>query len=590
MPAVLATLLLALSAPAQDSPPLPSVDLGVREFLFHPQLVSNRTDEDVWLVAKGSGSSARVLRSADAGRSWRLDAKAGWALQQPLLVRADNTLNRLVWFTPEVGVATGDIGARVLRTTDAGRSWKSIPLEGGLFWAYDLERAGQRAWLCVSTGRIFRSDDAGARWHELKGSPFDDGNHCMDMSFLSPESGWALGRNGSVWATEDGGTSWQRLSAPEPSPHRQPVPAPQQGPSRVVRLTAQTAWVQTSGERFLTTDGGKSWHSRPGATGEKDAPLVSARAPDGRRIITVGPAGDGVPVEQWVPFLGEGGDAATVGEHTVVALDDVGVSLHVSGQFVRAGPPVSQGSDVLTPLEGIARKDSGTWMGWVGDQLLASRDEGRSWFRVGSVPQTPLRALALLKEDTVLAELGNGTLLRSENFGRAWSPSTSPMDVYDFAVASGRDAAPETPFDCVLTTPSASMKVRIEETGCFHHIADLLSVKLSPDEAELAVEYTERQRNEREQVKRKLSRAQGESIVRKLLEAAVRQETSSGCGSTTSFKATLEWSCPSGKLQEGKVEFHASDCDPRPGMAPMHGYTRSLGLHQAASEVFAGAP
>ncbi|MCY1082711.1 YCF48-related protein [Archangium lansingense] len=588
MPAVLAALLLALPAPAQVPPPLPSVDLGIRELIFRPEVVSSRTPEDVWLLANGRGSANQVLRSADAGRSWQLDATASWALRKSLLAGSSITLDTLVWFTPEIGIAAGSIGARVLRTTDAGLSWQSIPLTDDLY-VYAVERVGERAWLCGSSGKLFRSDDAGASWHELKDSPFNRDDRCMDMSFLSPESGWAVGMNGSVWATEDGGTSWQHVPFEQPLKYLR----------RVVRLTPQAAWVGGHRERYLTTDAGKTWHARPWTEDELNTPLAAARTPDGRHLITVGPVGEGVPVEQWVPFLGEAEHATSPGGDTVVALvvadqREMRLALSVSGQLVRKGPPVSQGSGVLTPLEGLVRKSPETWLGWAGEQLAASHDEGRTWFQLGRVPQTPIRALAFLKEDTVLAELGTGELLRSKDFGRLWEPSTSPLDAYDFAVASGRTASPETPFDCVLTTAPASMKLHLDNLGCFHQVEGQLSVKLSSDGAELSGKSLDNK-----PVKlgsKKLSRAEGERIVRELVAAATRQETPLGCDSTTKYTAILEWSCPSGHVKEGTVRFRAPGCGALTyGSATTWGsnapgsYARALGLHQAASEEFKSA-
>ncbi|OJH42270.1 YCF48-related protein [Cystobacter ferrugineus] len=585
---LLAALLMALPASAQvPSPPLPSVDLSIHELRLQARLLSKRTEEDLWALGDAQ-SAVRVSRSADAGRSWRVDAQSSEALIKALLAHSHDTLEHLVWLGPDTGIAAGDIGPRVLRTTDAGRSWKSIPLADDL-WVHDMQHLGERLWLCGSSGRIFRSDDAGASWQELKGSPFNHDDRCKSMSFLSPESGWALGSNASLWSTEDGGASWQSLP---PGDFSRTVEL-----RHVVRVTPQVAWLQGvaglqgPGERFLTTDGGKTWQSK--AMEEKDPLLSVARTPGGQRIITVGPAGDGVPVEQWVPFLGKRPEATSVGENTVVALGKRGLYTSVSGQPLRAGPPVSPGSGVLTPLEGIARRAPDEWLGWAGDQLVASHDEGRSWFQVGRVPRTPLRAIAFLKTKTVLAELGTGALLRSEDFGRTWKASTSPLDAHDFALASGRTTTPSNPFECVLGTAPASMKVHFENSGCFHLFRGLLSVQLSPGEALLSVERAQGGEEGKQVRKRKtLSRGDGERILRELVAAAIREETMPDCGSTDSYSASIEWSCASGTIKKGVVRLNDSSCNPEDlsylrllGFDPASVYSRTLGIHQAVYEV-----
>jgi hypothetical protein len=81
-----------------------------------------------------------------------------------------------------------------------------------------------------------------------------------------------------------------------------------------------------------------------------------------------------------------------------------------------------------------------------------------------------------------------------------------------------------------------------------------------------------------------------------VVEAATRQEVPLGCDSTTTYEAILEWSCPSGRVKEGKVSFRAPGRGPLAygsttnlGAAAAGSYARALGLHQAAAEVFAGA-
>ncbi|EPX61297.1 hypothetical protein D187_001080 [Cystobacter fuscus DSM 2262] len=592
MPIVSAALLLVLPASAQvPPPPLPSVDLAVHELRLQAGLLSKRTEEDLW-VLDDARFAVQVSRSADAGRSWRVDAQATEALVKALLAHSHNTLEHMVWPGPDTGIAAGAIGPRVLRTTDAGRSWKSIPLTDDL-QVHDLQHLGDRLWLCGSSGRIFRSDDAGASWRELKGTPFNDDDRCLSMSFLSPESGWALGSKESLWSTEDGGTSWQRLPLGDLTRTERL--------RRVVRLSRHVAWLQGEGlwvqgesgwvqgesRRFVTTDGGKTWQSK--ASEEKDPLLSVARTPDGQRIITVRPTGDGVPLEQWIPFLGEE-KAVVLGADTVVALGKRRLYTFISGQLLRAGPPVSQGSGVLTPLEGIARKAPDEWLGWAGDQIVASHDEGRSWFQVGRVPQSPLRAIAFLKTKTVLAELGTGALLRSEDFGRTWKTSTSPLDAYDFARASGRTTTPDNPFECVLGTSPVSMKIHYEESGCFNVFGGVLSVRLSPGEALLSVERNQggaegKQVRER----RKLSRGDGERIIRELVAAAIREETMPDCDSTTVYSASIEWSCASGPVKKGSVRLNDSSCESRDPSSlmnvPPNAYSRTLGMHQAVDEV-----
>ncbi|SEL88078.1 Uncharacterized protein SAMN05444354_109161 [Stigmatella aurantiaca] len=578
---VLAVLLLALPALAQRPPPLPWVDLGNEELRYGLKLISKRTDEDVWALG-GSGASMKVLRSADAGRSWRVDAQVSKALADVLDTRGWNDPSILVWFSPQIGLAAGSLGSRVLRTADGGMSWRSIPLAEDLF-VYDVERLGSRAWLCGSSGHIFRSDDAGASWRRLKGSPFDGDDRCMDMSFLNPEKGWAVGMNGSVWATEDGGENWQRLSSPELSPFTD-LGGEHPGELRhVVRLAPQVAWVQGSGGRFLTEDGGRSWTAKPKAAGEDSAALSVARTEDGRRVVSVGPLEEKAPEGLWIPLMANDGDVVSVGEDTAVVLRESELFTYALGQLVRAGPPVRKGAGALTPLEGIARKNPRAWLGWAGTQVVSSHDEGQTWFRVGRVPEQTLRAFVFLKGNAVLAESGQGSLLRSNDFGRSWAPTAEPVDGYDFAVLSGRRPVPASPFACVLTTSPASLTVHFGILGCFSPPMGMLSVSMSPDGAEFSGTLPSRRPGVPETLTfgpRGYSREEGERLIRALWEDAIFQETQIDCGSTAAHTVIIEWSCPSGPIQEGKMSLLSSVCSP----FGHEGYARARGVHDTALE------
>jgi hypothetical protein len=69
----------------------------------------------------------------------------------------------------------------------------------------------------------------------------------QDVSFVSADQGWALGR-GELVTTTDGGARWTRLPAPPPGAAHIRFASPQDG----------YAW-STSGALWITTDGAASW-------------------------------------------------------------------------------------------------------------------------------------------------------------------------------------------------------------------------------------------------------------------------------------------------------------------------------------------
>jgi photosystem II stability/assembly factor-like uncharacterized protein len=606
-------LLAALPGAAKDSP-LPSVDLGVRELdVWGLMLVSRRTDTDWWAVASvepvfdeaSARESFRVFRSADAGRSWREDVEVAGALTRANAApdktgksRFSTPIDFLVWYTPEVGLMAGYIGPKVLRTTDGGRTWSPVELPDNL-WVYDLERAGGRTWLCGSSGSIYRSDDAGATWTELKGTPFNTTDRCMDMSFLDPEHGQAVGLEASYWGTEDGGTTWRRLEPPH-QPLRRMTEIHTRPPElrHVAWLTPEVAWVQGSGGRFQTTDGGKTWQLRPFAASEGEAHLSVTKLPDGRRLLTEGATADGAAVETLVPSFMR--DAVVMDDATAVTLDGNRVSTYVSGRRVRASPLTTAGSGVLTPLDGLGPRQPEAWFGWKADQVVLSQDQGQRWFSVGRVPGKPLRTLALAKDGRLFAQTQAKKLFVSMDLGRTWEPSKAPLDAHDFAVATG--ASPqrlESPLHCLLTAPEAVVKVRFDIVGCFGGTNSHLDLALSEGQATLAGR-SEAGEKPLEVRARTVSRDEGQRILRALVDAATREETPLGCESTTRYQTSIEWSCAPKQAARHKVEFEASGCGPltrvdvvggatSTGAATPDGYARSLGVYGAAAQALEGA-
>jgi anti-sigma factor RsiW len=100
------------------------------------------------------------------------------------------------------------------------------------------------AWR-LRNAAIERSDDAGKTW---RAQPSGDATGLLAGSAASAEVCWLAGRSGLVLRTTDG-EHWERLGSPTGSDLTQ-----------VIASSATNATVQTAGgERFSTSDGGRSW-------------------------------------------------------------------------------------------------------------------------------------------------------------------------------------------------------------------------------------------------------------------------------------------------------------------------------------------
>ncbi|QSQ17532.1 WD40/YVTN/BNR-like repeat-containing protein [Myxococcus landrumensis] len=573
-------LLMASSAFAEGLS-MPSVDLGVREVEVREiSVVSRRTDADWWAVAvlksdfakrwdAGPGIEEgslpfRVYRSADSGFSWREDAAVTKAVveafeSRPCSERSwlSSSVDFLVWYTPEVGLMAGELGSGVLRTSDAGRTWSSValPREDALH-VHDLEQAGRRTWMCGSSGHIYRSDDTGATWRELTGTPFDSEDSCTGLSFLDSERGWAAGMKGSLWATEDGGATWSRIPTSWPPTPDVFWPERPTDLEDVVLLTPEVAWVQSTAGSFQTTDGGKTWHPRLPATDYQ---------------------------------------GAVMGADTVVTVRGHLLDTFVAGRRVRLSPLTTAGSGVLSPLDGLLAHSSETWFGWTGGQVLLSYDQGMSWFAVGRVPEERLHTVVRAKDGRLFVQGPSMTLFVSRNEGRTWARSTTWLEARDFAVATGVPSEKlETPLQCLFTAPEAVVTVRFDIAGCLGGSKNHLALELSKGHATLSGRYAARQ-EPLEVHSRKLLREEAQSVLRGLVRAATHQETWSDCYTTTEFKTVIEWSCSPTASERQTLEFVSHGCGLRSqvdidggGAAATPEYDRALGVHNVAVRALEG--
>lgn len=222
---------------------------------------------DAWVVGDGS-----LLITDDGGASWRTAAPPGVALTEPAAVVF---LDPATGWVAELAPDTPG-GVRMATTGDAGRTWQVR--SHTLFAANDP--AGQASalamhwldrsagWLVVrqatssnfNQGTLFGTQDGGASWQRLNlpgGEP---------VYFISANIGWtAGGPHGDTWfRTDDGGHTWVAVALPYPdvagrgqrrhySPH-----FTADGLHGVIVVTTSTS----AGQRvawYATDDGGAIW-------------------------------------------------------------------------------------------------------------------------------------------------------------------------------------------------------------------------------------------------------------------------------------------------------------------------------------------
>lgn len=99
----------------------------------------------------------------------------------------------------------------IQKTTDGGNSWAYMDINSDNFTAIDAH-GSRKVWVCGAQGSVYHTDD-GQHWQRLR-----NGNDLTlpryrlnDILFLDDLNGYAVGENGLVIYSDDGGRHWMEL-------------------------------------------------------------------------------------------------------------------------------------------------------------------------------------------------------------------------------------------------------------------------------------------------------------------------------------------------------------------------------------------
>lgn len=189
-----------------------------------------------WAVDYGA-----LYRSTDIGSTWSnvslpagVDAVQPW---MPIVAQDAQTL----WFQRDNGFYL---------TTNAGSSWVWLRVEQELVSA-DKLRLNAGGWWLQYGERVYRSRDSGATWVQVFGGRAEEGDNALNaVWFFNAQEGVAVGENGLLLNTTNGGRDWtaQKLSGSE-----------SYGGNRLQFVSRSVGWMSGPWGVSKTTDGGASW-------------------------------------------------------------------------------------------------------------------------------------------------------------------------------------------------------------------------------------------------------------------------------------------------------------------------------------------
>lgn len=174
----------------------------------------------------GKDVDARLVRAlfTDAGRGWAFgeegalyttrDGGDSWEKQR---VPTRNLLLGGWFLDSQQGWLVG-AGSTLLQTSDGGETWRTGTLLGIEPASVKSDAARRvrfnaasfvdrrRGWAVGTEGRVFKTIDGGRTWNAQNSSVQAD---LYDVKFLDELEGWAAGAQGTLLHTVDGGGSWR---------------------------------------------------------------------------------------------------------------------------------------------------------------------------------------------------------------------------------------------------------------------------------------------------------------------------------------------------------------------------------------------
>ena len=134
------------------------------------------------------------------------------------------------------------VGKGAILVTDDGAAWTPRYSGGAVFSAVDAVDA-THAW-ATGDRSLYGTTDGGKTW-KGRGNP-DDGTVLRQVHFIDEHFGWGVGRNGKLYRSGDGGSTWGELMPP--------------CGAEAVCFTAQDdGWVAAGNRVYRSTSGGDSW-------------------------------------------------------------------------------------------------------------------------------------------------------------------------------------------------------------------------------------------------------------------------------------------------------------------------------------------
>jgi photosystem II stability/assembly factor-like uncharacterized protein len=239
----------------------------VRDDLFS---VTFPTETDGWAC----GRFGAILHTSDGGATWR-----------PQSSGTTFTLSSIHFVDSKNGWAAGNKGT-IVHTKDGGQTWTRQESPVDYFHMDVIFLNAREGFIASERTHILATVDGGETW-EVR---FEDEDYILkSISFCDDEHGWTVGEFGHTYHTADGGKSWEKQAGYYEMDWDTGFLRGDDFLYDVVAIDPQTAWaVGIQGTVKRTTDGGETWEKVD--TGAPKVQLYTI-ASSGKRGLVIGGKG-----------------------------------------------------------------------------------------------------------------------------------------------------------------------------------------------------------------------------------------------------------------------------------------------------------
>jgi photosystem II stability/assembly factor-like uncharacterized protein len=221
------------------------------------------------------GRWGTVLHTEDGGKSWVHQGSG-----------TDYTLTSITFTDTQNGWAVGD-GGTIIHTEDGGKSWmkQKCPVDYYLMGACFVN--DQQGWAVTEWTTILHTEDGGKNWEvQFRGA---EDYILKSVSFCDPLNGWAVGEYGYTYHTSDGGLTWEHQAGSFALSEEVFELVGENTLFNAFAVDPMTAWaVGIDGYVTKTIDGGATWQK---VTANVPKTQLFGIATDGKGTVIIGGSG-----------------------------------------------------------------------------------------------------------------------------------------------------------------------------------------------------------------------------------------------------------------------------------------------------------